>query len=224
MPPKELDRENVKIMKRAYDIYKEHGSRDGRDVADWLEAEKQGEVLTESRREDRVRKYLWTAIWVLCFMVGALFLALFHKSPGMEMSPKDISDMKVMMLVMDPKANETLSVFGDTHFDFDQSSLTPEAKALLDSDVRILRDKPTMRVRMAGYTSASGTEETNQKLSEERANRVRNYLIEKGIAPSRIAVIGYGRTKPALFEENPALVNSKEAKANMRVLFEIIVK
>ena len=76
---------------------------------------------------------------------------------------------------------------------------------------------------MAGYTSAEGTEEINQKLSEQRANSVRDYLIEKGIAPERITVIGYGRTKPAAFEVAPADINSKEAHANMRVLFEVVV-
>jgi len=61
-------------------------------------------------------------------------------------------------------------------------------------------------------------------LSEERANAVRSYLIEKGIAPGRITVIGYGRTKPAMYEVSPGDINTKEAKANMRVLFEVVVK
>ena len=77
---------------------------------------------------------------------------------------------------------------------------------------------------MAGYTSAKGTEEVNQKLSEERANAVKNYLIEKGIASERITTIGYGRTKPALYEVTPGNKNSHEAQANMRVLFEVVVK
>ena len=58
-----------------------------------------------------------------------------------------------------------------------------------------------MKVRMAGYTSADGTEEDNQKLSERRANSVRDYLIDKGIAPERITVVGYGRTKPVNIPE-----------------------
>jgi len=57
-----------------------------------------------------------------------------------------------------------------------------------------------------------------------RANAVRDYLIEKGIAPERITTIGYGSTKPAVYEVTPGDINTKEAKANMRVLFEVIVK
>ena len=95
---------------------------------------------------------------------------------------------------------------------------------MLDKDVQGLKENPLMKVRMAGYTSADGTEEDNQKLSERRANSVRDYLVDKGIAPDRITVIGYGRTKPAVYEVAPGDINSKEAKANMRVLFEVVVK
>jgi len=94
----------------------------------------------------------------------------------------------------------------------------------LDKDVQSLKENSNINVRMAGYTSATGTEEVNQKLSEQRANAVRDYLIEKGIAPERITVIGYGRTKPAVYEVKPGDITSNEAMANMRVLFEVVVK
>jgi outer membrane protein OmpA-like peptidoglycan-associated protein len=142
----------------------------------------------------------------------------------MELSDKNLSDLKVMMLVLDQKADEKVVAFGDTHFDYGKSTLTSEAKTLLEKDVQVLKENPTMKVRMAGYTSAQGTEESNQALSEGRANAVRSYLIEKGIAPGRITVIGYGRTKPAMYEVAPGDINTREAKANMRVLFEVIVK
>jgi outer membrane protein OmpA-like peptidoglycan-associated protein len=129
-----------------------------------------------------------------------------------------------MMLVLDPKDDEKVVVFGDTHFAYDKSTLSLEAKTLLDKDVQGLKENPQIKVRMAGYTSAEGTEEINQKLSERRANTVRDYLIEKGIAPERITVIGYGRTRPAVYEVTPGDINSKEARANMRVLFEVVVK
>ena len=126
--------------------------------------------------------------------------------------------------MLDQKADEEVVAFGDAHFDYNKATLTDEAKTLLDKDVQVLKDNPKMKVRMAGYTSAKGTDESNQKLSERRANAVRNHLIEKGIAPGRITIIGYGRTKPALYEVSPGDINTKEAKANMRVLFEVVVK
>jgi outer membrane protein OmpA-like peptidoglycan-associated protein len=78
-----------------------------------------------------------------------------------------------------------------------------------------------MNVRMAGYTSAEGTKAVNQQLSEDRANSVRNYLVEKSVAAKRISVIGYGRTKPALYEVSPGNINSPEAKANMRFFLKL---
>jgi outer membrane protein OmpA-like peptidoglycan-associated protein len=128
-----------------------------------------------------------------------------------------------MVLSPNTSADEKVLVFSDTHFEFDQHALSNDAKSLLDINIQGLKDNPEMNVRLAGYTSAKGTEEVNQELSELRANTVRDYLIEKGIAPERIAVIGYGRTRPALFEITPANSKSEEALANMRVLFEVVV-
>lgn len=224
MIQKELNAENKEIMKKAHELYVEHGFKDGNDFVDWLEAEKQTGRLHRIERHKRMRDILYTVVAILCVIVAILLLMLFKKAPQMELSQKSLSELKVMMLVLDPKAGEKVVVFGDTHFDYNKSTLTNEAKLLLDKDVQVLKDNPKTKVRMAGYTSAQGTEDSNQKLSEGRANAVRNYLVEKGIAPGRITTIGYGRTKPALYEVSPDDIDTKEAKANMRVLFEVVVK
>ena len=91
-------------------------------------------------------------------------------------------------------------------------------------DVHILKENLKTYVRIAGYTSAKGTEKINQDLSEIRANAVKNYLIQQSIAKERIMIIGYSRTKPVLYELKPGYKNSKEAKANIWVLFEIVEK
>ncbi|MCX5827772.1 MAG: OmpA family protein [Deltaproteobacteria bacterium] len=115
--------------------------------------------------------------------------------------------------------------FEDVHFDFDKSTLTPEAKAILKRDIQVLKDNPKAKVRLAGYTSASGTEAYNQALSERRAAAVQDYLISEGIiTPDRLTTIGYGETDPAMYEAAPKQIYSKAAKANMRCLFEIVVE
>ena len=224
MLQKELNAENKEIMSKAYELYEQHGFQDGNAFVDWLEAEKQTGKRTRLKRNKQMKNILLTIVGILCVIVVILLITLFRKSPQMELSEKSLSALKVMVLVLDPKADEKVLVFGDTHFDFDKSALTPEAKTLLDKDVQVLNENLATDVRMAGYTSAKGTEDSNQKLSEDRANAVRDYLIEKGIAPERITTIGYGRTKPAVYEVNPGDINTKEAKANMRVLFEVVVK
>jgi OOP family OmpA-OmpF porin len=143
---------------------------------------------------------------------------------------------KVVILAAEPKAEEKVMVaaaepavvilaFEDIHFDFDKSTLKPEAQTILKRSVQLLKDNPNAQIRIAGYTSASGTEEYNQKLSERRANAVRDYLINEGIiAPDRLTIIGYGERHPAEYEAAPKELYSKAAKANMRALFEIVVQ
>ncbi len=224
MIQKNLNEENKEIKDKAYELYKKHGFKDGNDFVDWLEAERQLGEQTKSKRNRKVKGILYTIVGILCVIVAILLITLFKKTEPVKLSEQSMSELKVMMLVLDPKDDEKVVVFGDTHFDYNKAALSDSAKTMLDKDVQGLKENPLMKVRMAGYTSADGTEEDNQKLSERRANSVRDYLVEKGIAPERITVVGYGRTKPAVYEVTPGDINSKEAKANMRVLFEVVVK
>ncbi len=160
--------------------------------------------------------------------------------PVTEAKPKPRVEEPVIILVSEPKVEEKVIVFAsepkveekvivlafeDIHFDFDKSTLTKEAQVILKRNIQILKENPKAKVRIAGYTSASGTEEYNQKLSERRAKAVKGYLIKEGVVtPDRLSEIGYGETNPAMYEAAPKDLYSKAAKANMRVLFEIIVK
>lgn len=225
MIQKELNKENKEIKNLAYELYAKHGFKNGNDYVDWLEAESlaagnHNKIIPKRH----MPKALWIIVGILCLIVAILLMLLFQPKPKLDLSQKNLSDLKLMMLVLDPKPNEEVAVFGDTYFEFNQATLSLKAQALLDKNIQVLKEKPTINVRMAGYTSAVGSEEVNQKLSEERANSVKKYLIEKGIKAERITVIGYGRTKPAVFEVTPGDIDSQEAKANMRVLFEIVVK
>jgi OOP family OmpA-OmpF porin len=143
---------------------------------------------------------------------------------------------KVVILATEPKVEEKVKVaaaepkiiilaFEDVHFDFDKSTLRPETKAILKRNIQLLKENPKAQIRIAGYTSAAGTEAYNQKLSERRASAVQAYLIDEGvITQDRLSTIGYGETAPAMHEAAPRELYSKAAKANMRVLFEIVVK
>ena len=134
---------------------------------------------------------------------------------------------KIETIAAEPKIEKKVIIlaFEDVHFDFNESTLDEEAKGILRNSIRTLKENPKAQIRIAGYTSASGTEEYNQKLSERRAKAVEDYLISEGIVTrSRLSTIGYGETKPAEYEAAPKDLYSKAAGANMRVLFEVIVK
>jgi OOP family OmpA-OmpF porin len=141
--------------------------------------------------------------------------------------PVPVVEKKVVAAVAATKVEEKIIVlaFEDVHFDFDQSTLKPEAQTILKRNVQMLKDNPKAKIRVAGYTSASGSPEYNQKLSERRATAVREYLINEGvITQDRLSTIGYGETNPAMYEAAPKELYSPAAKANMRVLFEIILQ
>jgi outer membrane protein OmpA-like peptidoglycan-associated protein len=151
-----------------------------------------------------------------------------------ERYPLIVAKPMVVIVQSEPIAKEKIVVaeakvvilaFEDVHFDFDKSTLKPEAQEILKRNVQMLKDNPNAKVRIAGYTSAAGTEVYNQSLSERRAAAVQKYLIDEGIiTPERLSTIGYGETDPAMYEAAPKEIYSKAAKANMRVLFEIVVQ
>lgn len=115
--------------------------------------------------------------------------------------------------------------FEDVHFEFGESELKPEAKVILKRNILLLRENPSAQIRIAGYTSAAGTDEFNQTLSEKRARSVEKYLVDEGvITEDRLSTIGYGETSPARVEVAPKNIYSNAAKANMRVLFEVILE
>lgn len=132
---------------------------------------------------------------------------------------------KIVYVASDPKEKEVILAFEDIHFDYDKATLTPAAQTILKRNIQVLKENPKAHVRIAGYTSASGTDAYNQTLSERRANAVKNYLANEGlITPDRLTMIGYGEKNPAIHEAAPKEIYSDAAKANMRVLFEIVVK
>lgn len=90
----------------------------------------------------------------------------------------------------------TATFKSDVLFDFNSAALKPGAWPEIDRVAKVLMDYPQTMVRVEGYTDSKGSEVYNQKLSERRAETVKNALIQKGIDPGRITAIGYGKTMP----------------------------
>jgi peptidoglycan-associated lipoprotein len=102
------------------------------------------------------------------------------------------------------------------HFDYDQSDLRTDDRAILDAKIPILQANPAVRIRVAGHTDERGSDEYNLALGQRRAATVKRYLIDHGIADARIETISYG-------EERPVAQGSDEAAyaQNRRAEFEI---
>ena len=112
----------------------------------------------------------------------------------------------------------------DIHFDFNKATLTKVAAGILDSDIKTLQENPGVKVQIEGHACAHGAEDYNMALSERRANAVKEYLLNHGIAADRMTTISYGETRPLCVEEpTPKNKNSECMKSNRRVHFEVIM-
>ena len=84
----------------------------------------------------------------------------------------------------------------DVLFDFNKYTLKPEAREKLAKVSGILLAYPDLKTQVEGYTDSIGSDEYNQKLSEERAGSVRTYLVGESVLDANISAIGFGKTRP----------------------------
>jgi len=100
-------------------------------------------------------------------------------------------------------APERVSMSAESLFGFDASTVKPEGRAELDKFVRDLSGANYQSVVVEGHTDRIGSDAYNQKLSEERANAVKNYLVTNGrLDSSKISAVGKGETQPVTKPED----------------------
>lgn len=90
------------------------------------------------------------------------------------------------------------------NFAFNSAELTSSAKTNLDKLATVLINNPDTNINIYGHTDNKGTAQVNQKISENRANSVKNYLISKGIASSRMITMGRGFSEPIASNDTDA--------------------
>ena len=86
-------------------------------------------------------------------------------------------------------------------FETARYDLLPASNAELNKLLKLMQGTPTLRIEVGGHTDHIGDEGSNQKLSEQRANAVRDFLVGKGIDAARITAKGYGESKPVATNE-----------------------
>ncbi len=103
------------------------------------------------------------------------------------------------------------------NFDANKSTFRPEAYPILINAAQILLANNALKVQIEGHTDNVGSVAANQKLSEQRADAVKRFLISKGVEESRLSTIGYGATKP--ISDNKTV----QGKAfNRRIEFKVV--
>jgi outer membrane protein OmpA-like peptidoglycan-associated protein len=88
-------------------------------------------------------------------------------------------------------------------FDVNSADLQPEAEASLMKLAESLKTNPGSEILVVGHTDASGADDYNQTLSEQRATAAATYLMEQGVAPSRVEAVGKGETEPIASNDTP---------------------
>ena len=109
-----------------------------------------------------------------------------------------------------PPASKKIETLTGPSFDFDKVHLRPEGVAKVEHAVRVMGENPSMHVVVDGYTDSIGSDAYNLKLSERRAEAVRDLMVQKGISASRITTHGYGKSRPV------ASNNTAEGRAENR--------
>lgn len=89
-------------------------------------------------------------------------------------------------------------------FETGSAGLKDISRYELDYVAEALNNNPELRVELAGHTDDTGSEETNQTLSQNRAEAVKKYLVDKGIRADRLVAKGYGATQPLESNETEA--------------------
>lgn len=84
---------------------------------------------------------------------------------------------------------------GQIHFATGQSAVPADAEATLMDVARTLKENPSWRVQVQGYTDNVGSNSSNLELSQSRAEAVRNWLIDHGVNPKQLSAKGYGETR-----------------------------
>jgi outer membrane protein OmpA-like peptidoglycan-associated protein len=100
-----------------------------------------------------------------------------------------------------------------------KAELLPESLPELERLYKMLIEMPSLEIELGGHTDNQGVATANMRLSRERAEAVKRYLIEKGIERDRITAVGYGEKKPIVANKDPEV-----RKQNRRVEVKILKK
>ena len=112
----------------------------------------------------------------------------------------------IMQEVQREKDAIILTFKSDVLFDTDSSTIKPGAYSSgeIDRVAQILNKYPNSTIKVVGYTDSTGSESHNQRLSELRANAVKNALVIKGVNASRMVALGMGKSYPVADNNTPA--------------------
>lgn len=124
--------------------------------------------------------------------------------------------LKIEPIVPVPVPTVLQDAFDNLNFDFNKSTIRESSFPALDKLAKTLVEAKNWKLDIDGHTDDKGSDSYNQKLSQDRANAVKSYLVSKGVVADTITATGYGKTKPIVKNDSDA-----NRERNRRVEFKI---
>jgi outer membrane protein OmpA-like peptidoglycan-associated protein len=133
---------------------------------------------------------------------------------------------KVQALEVKESATEVrIDLAADVLFDFDKADILPKAQSTLKQAADMVREKAKGTVRLEGHTDAIGSDAHNQKLSQQRAEAVKSWFIEKeGLRTMSFATKGYGASRPVAPNKKPGGSDDPDGRQKNRRVEIVISK
>lgn len=119
--------------------------------------------------------------------------------------------------VVPEKVKNFTGVIQGIEFDLGKASIRPKSLAVLNGTVEVLKEFPSLRLRVTGHTDSTGNAERNAELSKARAQAVTDYFVQQGIDAARVESVGKGQDEP--------IADNKTAEGrqkNRRIEFAVI--
>ena len=142
-----------------------------------------------------------------------------HKKWQLEIAPA--SDTPEL-LPEGPLEKGSIFVFDRIYYDYNDSEIRADATAELDALFAKMQENPGMRIEMIAHTDSRGQADYNLRLSVERAEAARRYLLKKGIDKSRIRAVGYGENQLRNHCRNGVECSEEEHAFNRRTEIRIL--
>lgn len=154
-----------------------------------------------------MRKKLWISLALAFVIPGLLFTASCAKK-AVEPEPAVVEEDAAAKAAAEKAAAEEaarrakmdateLFLYEEIYFEFDKSDLLPESQEVLRRKAEFLKDNTDAMVIIEGHCDERGTNEYNLALGDRRASSAKAFLVNLGIAGSRLTCISYGEERPA---------------------------
>ena len=153
--------------------------------------------------------------WILILCVSVVFLSCASQAPLTVQPPLVLDaaaadepepEISVGVAAVAPsyKGSPALAMldwlifrFETVHFDFDSSELLPEARTILARKARWIKDQdPAMQLVVVGHCDQRGSDDYNIRLGARRADAVKQFLVDAGVAPERVRIVSVGKWHP----------------------------